>query len=160
MFFELCISLIDKLFMLASDSTLCFDRKVALVCYHHDQLALTSSGHPIFDQRSPLLLLNGNTISSQKEVIQIYRKPKRTTFILKARKSVFLNGEANYSCAVVYADGSMEESEPVTVTAVTFNSLVATKEASNKGTVCVRICSVHKYVHNNYVLYMHDQCIV
>ena len=31
------------------------------------------------------------------------------------RKSVFLNGEVNYSCAVVYADGSMEESEPVTV---------------------------------------------
>ena len=27
----------------------------------------------------------------------------------------FLNGEANYSCAVVYADGSMEESEPVTI---------------------------------------------
>ena len=25
------------------------------------------------------------------------------------------NREANYSCAVVYADGSMEESEPVTV---------------------------------------------
>ena len=27
------------------------------------------------------------------------------------------NREANYSCAVVYADGSMEESEPVTVSA-------------------------------------------
>ena len=34
---------------------------------------------------------------------------------VNTRKNVFLNGEANYSCAVVYADGSMEESEPVTV---------------------------------------------
>ena len=38
-----------------------------------------------------------------------------TLVSVTTRKSVFLNGEANYSCAVVYADGSMEESEPVTV---------------------------------------------
>ena len=38
-----------------------------------------------------------------------------TVVSVTTRKSVFLNGEANYSCAVVYADGSMEESEPVTM---------------------------------------------
>ena len=38
-----------------------------------------------------------------------------TVVNVTTRESAFLNGEANYSCAVVYADGSMEESEPVTV---------------------------------------------
>ena len=40
-----------------------------------------------------------------------------TVVNVTTRKSVFLNGEANYSCAVVYADGSMEKSEPVTASA-------------------------------------------
>ena len=40
-----------------------------------------------------------------------------TVVSVTTRKSVFLNEEANYSCAFVYADGSMEESDPVTVRA-------------------------------------------
>ena len=36
-----------------------------------------------------------------------------TVVSVTTRKSVFLNGETNYSCAVVYADGSVEESKPV-----------------------------------------------
>ena len=38
-----------------------------------------------------------------------------TVVSVTTRKSVFLNGEANYSCAVVYADGGMEKCESVTV---------------------------------------------
>ena len=45
----------------------------------------------------------------------VWQSNTETVVNVTTRKSVFLNGEANYSCAVVYADGSMEESEPVTV---------------------------------------------
>ena len=34
-----------------------------------------------------------------------------TILMVTTRKSDFLNGEANYSCVIVYADGSTEESE-------------------------------------------------
>ena len=57
-----------------------------------------------------------------------------TVVTVTTRKSVFLNEEANYSCSVVYADGSMEKSDPVTVRAgVSFS--------------CENIYIVHTYIY-------------
>ena len=94
----------------------CYDRQVQLTCHHHDITDTTSSG-PIFNQTSPVVWMkDGERIDLLDTVVsQSNNTETRTVVSVTTRKSVFLNGEANYSCAVVYADGSMEESEPVTV---------------------------------------------
>ena len=99
-----------------SASTVCYDRQVQLTCHHHDITDTTSSG-PIFSQTSPVVWMkDGERIDLPDSYHMVVSQNNTETVVsVTTRKSVFLNGEANYSCAVVYADGSMEESEPVTV---------------------------------------------
>ena len=94
----------------------CYDRQVQLTCHHHDITDTTSSG-PIFNQTSPVVWMkDGERIDLPDTYHMVVSQSNTETVVnVTTRKSVFLNGEANYSCAVVYADGSMEESEPVTV---------------------------------------------
>ena len=94
----------------------CYDIKVQLTCHHHDITDTTSSG-PIFNQTSPVVWMkDGERIDLPDTYHMVVRQSNTETVVnVTTRKTVFLNGEANYSCAVVYADGSMEESEPVTV---------------------------------------------
>ena len=94
----------------------CYDRQVQLTCHHHDITDTTSSG-PIFNQTSPVVWMkDGERIDLPDTYHMVVSQNNTETVVnVTTRKSVFLNGEANYSCAVVYADGSMEESEPVTV---------------------------------------------
>ena len=94
----------------------CYDRQVQLTCHHHDITDTTSSG-PIFNQTSPVVWMkDGERIDLPDTYHMVVSKSNAETVVsVTTRKSVFLNGEANYSCAVVYADGSMEESKPVTV---------------------------------------------
>ena len=97
-------------------SPVCYDRQVQLTCHHHDITDTTSSG-PIFSQTSPVVWMkDGERIDLPDTYHMVVSQSNTETVVsVTTRKSVFLNGEANYSCAVVYADGSMEESEPVTV---------------------------------------------
>ena len=92
------------------------DRQVQLTCHHHDITDTTSSG-PIFNQTSPVVWMKDGERIDLPDTYHIVVSQSNTETVVSVttRKSVFLNGEANYSCAVVYADGSMEESEPVTV---------------------------------------------
>ena len=94
----------------------CYDRQVQLTCHHHDITDTTSSG-PIFSQTSPVVWMkDGERIDLPDTYHMVVSQNNTETVVnVTTRKSVFLNGEANYSCAVVYADDSMEESEPVTV---------------------------------------------
>ena len=94
----------------------CYDRPVQLTCHHHDITDTTLSG-PIFNQTSPVVWMkDGERIDLPDAYHMVVSQNNTETVVnVTTRKSVFLNGEANYSCAVVYADGSMEESEPVTV---------------------------------------------
>ena len=96
--------------------TVCYDRQVQLTCHHHDITDTASSG-PIFNQTSPVVWMkDGERIDlSDTYHMVVWQSKTETVVSVTTRKSVFLNGEVNYSCAVVYADGSMEESEPVTV---------------------------------------------
>ena len=98
--------------------TVCYDRQVQLTCHHHNITDTTSSG-PIFNQTSPVVWMkDGERIDLPDTYhMVVWQSNTETVANVTTRKSVFLNGEANYSCAVVYADGSMEESEPVTVRA-------------------------------------------
>ena len=99
-----------------SKNPVCYDRQVQLTCHHHDITDTTSSG-PIFNQASPVVWMkDGERIDLPDTYhMVVWQSNTETVVSVTTRKSVFLNGEANYSCAVVYADGSMEESEPVTV---------------------------------------------
>ena len=94
----------------------CYDRQVQLTCHHHDITDTTSSG-PIFNQISPVVWMkDGERIDLPDTYHMVVSQSNTETVVnVTTRNSDFLNGEANYSCAVVYADGSMEESEPVTV---------------------------------------------
>ena len=96
----------------------CFDRHVQLTCHHHDITDATSKSGPIFSQTSPVVWIkDGERIDLPDTYhIVVFQSNTETVVGVTTRKSAFLNGEANYSCTVVYADGSMEESEPVTVT--------------------------------------------
>ena len=110
---------LDPLYGLKVPETpVCYDRQVQLTCHHHDLNDTTSSG-PIFNRTSPVyvvLMKDGERIDLPDTYHMVVSQSKTNTVVnVTTRKSVFLNGEANYSCAVVYADGSMEESEPVTV---------------------------------------------
>ena len=94
----------------------CYDRQVQLTCHHHDITDITSSG-PIFNQTSPVVWMKDgekNDLADTYDMV-VSQSNTETVVSVTTRKSVFPNGEANYSCAVVYADGSMEESESVTV---------------------------------------------
>ena len=99
-----------------SEGLVCFNRKVQLTCHHHD-ISVTTSSRPIFNQTSPVVWMkDGERINLPDTYHMVVSQNNTETVVsVTTRKSVFLNGEANYSCAVVYADGSMEESEPVTV---------------------------------------------
>ena len=94
----------------------CYDRQAQLTCHHHDITDTTSSG-PIFNQTSPVVWMkDGERIDLPDTYHMVVSQSNTETVVsVTTRKSVFLNGEANYSCAVVYADGSMEKSDPVTV---------------------------------------------
>ena len=94
-------------------SPICFDRTVNFVCRHHNLEAKTSKSRRIF--ANLILLANQEpiTVPVYKPYVTRYDFTDRTTFVLLARKPFVTQGEANYSCAVVYADGSMEESDPV-----------------------------------------------
>ena len=95
-------------------SPICFDRTVNIVCRHHNLEAKTSKSGKIFANFNPLILLANQepiTVPVYKPYVTRYDFTDRTTFVLLARKPFVTQGEANYSCAVVYADGSMEESE-------------------------------------------------
>ena len=99
-----------------SQNPVCYDRQVQLTCHHHDITDTTSSGS-IFNQTSPVVWMkDGERIDLPDTYHMVVSQNNTETVVsVTTRKSVFLNGEANYSCAVVYADGGMEESEPVTV---------------------------------------------
>ena len=99
-----------------SQNPVCYDREVQLTCHHHDITDTTSSG-PIFNQTSPVVWMkDGESIDLPDTYHMVVSQSNTETVVsVTTRKSVFLNGEANYSCTVVYTDGSMEESEPVTV---------------------------------------------
>ena len=93
-----------------------YDRQVQLTCHHHDITDTTSSGL-IFSQTSPVVWMkDGERIDLPDTYHMVVSQSNTETVVsVTTRKSVFFNGEANYSCAVVYADGSMEESESVTL---------------------------------------------
>ena len=93
-----------------------YDRQVQLTCHHHDITDTTSSG-PIFNQTSPVVWMKDGEMIDLPDTYHMVVSQSNTETVVNVttRKSVFLNGEANYSCAVVYADGSMEKSEPLTV---------------------------------------------
>ena len=97
-------------------SPVCYNRQVQLTCHHHDITDTTSSG-PIFNQTSPVVWMKDGERIDLPDTYHMVASQSNTETVVSVttRKSVFLNGEANYSCAVVYADGSMEESESVTV---------------------------------------------
>ena len=99
-----------------SQNPVCYDRQVQLTCHHHDITDTTLCG-PIFSQTSPVVWMNdGGRIDLPATYHMVVSQSNTETVVsVTTRKSVFLHGEANYSCAVVYADGSMEESDPVTV---------------------------------------------
>ena len=101
---------------ISSADPVCFDRQVQLTCHHHDINDTTSSG-PIFNQTSPVVWMKDGERIDLPDTYHLVVSQNNTETVVSVttRKSVFLNGEVNYSCAVVYADGSMEESEPVTV---------------------------------------------
>ena len=105
----------------------CYDRQVQLTCHHHDITDTTSSG-PIFNQTSPVVWMkDGEGIDLPDTYHMVVSQSNTETVVsVTTRKSVFLNGEANYSCAVVYADGSMEESEPVTVRVLSKHNTIYT----------------------------------
>ena len=107
---------VDPMGLTSTQDPVCYDRKVQLTCHHHDITDTTSSG-PIFNQTSPVVWMkDGERIDLPDTYHMVVSQSNTETVVsVTTRKSVFLNGEANYSCAVVYADGSMEESEPVTV---------------------------------------------
>ena len=96
-----------------ASNPVCYDRQVQLTCHITD----TTSSGPIFNQTSPVVWMkNGERIDLPDTYHTVVSQSNTETVVsVTTRKSFFLNGEANYSCAVVYADGSMEESEPVTV---------------------------------------------
>ena len=100
----------------SSKNPVCYGRQVQLTCHHHDMTNTTSSG-PIFNQASPVVWMKDGEKDDLPDTYHMVVSQSNTETVVSVttRKSVFLNGEANYSCAVVYADGSMEESEPVTV---------------------------------------------
>ena len=102
---------------LSTAGPVCYDRQVQLTCHHHDITDSTSSG-PIFSQTtSPVVWMKDGERIDLPDTYHIVLSQSNTKTVVSVttRKSVFLNGEANYSYAVVYADGSMEESDPVTV---------------------------------------------
>ena len=103
------------------NSEVCYDRQVQLTCHHHDITDTTTSSGLIFNQTSPVVWIkDGERIDLPDTYHMVVSQSNTETVVsVTTRKSVFLNGEANYSCAVVYADGSMEESEPVTVAVTT-----------------------------------------
>ena len=106
-----------KLSISTDQLQVCYDRQVHLTCHHHDITDTTSSG-PIFNQTRPVVWMkDGERIDLPDTYHMVVSQSNNTETVVSVttRKSVFLNGEANYSCAAVYADGSMEESEPVTV---------------------------------------------
>ena len=107
---------IDAIQIEISQNPVCYDTDVKLTCHHHDITDTTLSG-PIFNQTSPVVWMkDGERIDLPDTYhMVVWQSNTETVVSVTTRKSVFLNGEANYSCAVVYADGSMEESEPVTV---------------------------------------------
>ena len=96
--------------------SVCYDRQVQLTCHHHDITDATSSG-PIFNQTNPVVWMkDGERIDLPDTYhMVVWQSNIETVVNVATIKSVFLNGEANYSCAVVYADGSMEKSELVTM---------------------------------------------
>ena len=101
---------------LSTPGPVCYDRQVQLTCHYHDITDTTSSG-PIFSQTSPVVWMNdGERIDLPHTYHMVVSQSNTETVVsVTTRKSVFLNGEANYSSAVVYADGSMEVSDPVNV---------------------------------------------
>ena len=94
----------------------CYDRQAQLTCHHHDITDSTSSG-PIFNTTSPIVWMKDEERIDLPDTYHMVVSQNNTETVVSVttRKNVFLNGKANYSCAVVYADGSMEESKPVTV---------------------------------------------
>ena len=111
---------IDPTKLVLSQDPVCCDRQVQLICHHHDITDTTSIG-PIFSQTNPVVWMknsNGERIDLPDTYHMVVSQSNTEIVVsVTTRKSVFLNGEANYSCTVVYAYGSMEESDPVTVRA-------------------------------------------
>ena len=106
---------LDVIQIEVSQNPVCYNRQVQLTCHHHD-LTDTTSGGPIFNQTSSVVWMkDGERIDLPDTYHMVVSSNIETVVSVTTRKSVFLNGEANYSCAVVYVDGSMEESELVTV---------------------------------------------
>ena len=103
---------IESTKLAVNQDQVCYDRQVQLTCHHHDITDTTSSG-PIFNQTSPVVWMkDGERIDLPDTYHTVVSQSNTETVVsVTTRKSVFLNGEANYSCAVVYADGSMGESE-------------------------------------------------
>ena len=117
MFLNLLIPSTDAVRLITNQkSPICFDRTVNFVCRHHNLEAKTSKSRRIFANFNPLILLADQepiTLPVYKPYLVRYDFTDRTTFVLLARKPFVTQGETNYSCAVVYADGSMERSDPV-----------------------------------------------
>ena len=72
------------------------------ILYHHDITDTTSSG-PIFSQTSPVVWMkDGERIDLPDTYHMVVSQSNTETVVsVTTRKSVFLNGETNYTCGVV-----------------------------------------------------------
>ena len=91
---------VEKPITFNSTGPVCYDRQVQLTCHHHDITDSTSSG-PIFSQTSPVAWMKDGERIDLPDTYHMVVSQSNTEIVVSVttRKSVFLHGEANYSCA-------------------------------------------------------------